>query len=145
MSFQEDVEVVRYELNRGIKANWESDGSDIGASATVDAVDTGTGTGGRLESLRVMGKSEDIGVYVDMDGQTINWSHECKMEYLMETYGCCGLGSLFELVKYDTVNDKYILQLTRPVEFGDRLKIRLKNYSASAQKAHLDCVYIKNS
>ena len=144
MGYPTDVRYKRAWVDRGINRNWAADGSDLPQSQAVEVVSVAN-KAGRLISVQVFSKSTSVYACITIDGVRID--DDGAMETagnLNITYGCCGLGNMMKLVKYDTVNNQYIFELAQPIQFGNSLDVDLFSYS-TGDKASCHVFYEENT
>ena len=144
MGFPTDVNYKRAFVNRGINRLFNSSGSALEAQTAVDVVNI-TGKAGKLLAANLFADSKDVYLMITIDGVRIQDNGVAEQpSNLIKAYGCCGMGSPMRVIRYDTVNDKYVMELTQPIEFGNSLKVQLYTYTAG-DKACGEACYIENT
>jgi len=106
-----------------------------------------TGKSGTIDQVRMMTKvSNKIELKVFRDGEMVTAGWKGLPSQFMETYGCCGNRGIVTLERYDTISDKYILQVNGPLEFKDSFEVRVKNWDGdNPQKCAVDIDWVENS
>ncbi len=144
MGYPTDVRQHAEEHKKGIDANFADSGTALtaGQELSLKAISS---KAGRLESCRLITKSEYCQVKIYLDGVQVNRGYQDTPKALLDTYGYCSDSGLMKLSKYDTVNEEYVLELIQPLEFGDSMEIKVKNNEGSSQKCYCDFVWAENA
>ncbi|MDY6834326.1 MAG: hypothetical protein SVY53_05940 [Chloroflexota bacterium] len=140
MGYPTDVRVQSDQEAAGINLLWQNSGTDLSISETRTLVNI-TGKAGKLLAARLFAKNPNVWLKVAVDGEDILE----VSSYFMSGYSCTGEGLLTVCRKYDTVNDRYIMELSRPIEFGSSLLAQLVNWTGSAAKAFSHVLWIENT
>ena len=140
MGYPTDVRVQSAYENAGINVLWQNAGTDLAASETRTVINI-TGKAGKVLAGSIFTKHINIWLHIAVDGEGVL----DIPSYFMEGYSCTGEGLLTVCRRYDTVNDRYILELARPIEFGYSLLAQLINWSGSAGKAYCRSVWAENT
>ena len=147
MGYPTDVKFKEAVSAKGINGVWDSSGNALGSGEgnQVTVLDTNTGKGGVFIHARLLSKHKDVKIYVLIDDGGILGNSKETPAWLMSAYGCCGQWGPTALVTYDTVNDKYILEVFGPIPFGDRLRVILRQDTGSAQNCCGEVQYVVNN
>jgi len=111
---------------------WSDAGSALGEDALRDILDV-SGPG-RALYVRTHSDNGGLCAYCRLDADDINYGEESPDRFI-DIFGCCGDSGLSALSKYDTVNNKYVMQwlLHRlPQDFNSEFKVWIKNYPGGA-------------
>lgn len=143
MGFPTDVRYNRAWQDRGINRIWGADGSDLPDSSDVSVVSI-SGKAGVLLALELFSKSSDVYVKITVDGNRIDDDGAAEQAgNLYASYGCCGVGTLMRIQKYDMVSNQYVIELVQPIQFGNSLSIAMFAYGAG-KKASCHAFYVAN-
>jgi len=142
MGYPTDVREYCEEYKRGIDANFAGSGTILGTGETW--LKANADKAGKIASCRLVSTHLDIGLRIYVDGYQVNRGYQDTPHAFFDTYGCCGQSQLMKLSRYDTVNDKYVLELAHDLEFGNRFDLKLNNPTGSSQNCYADIVWIEN-
>lgn len=145
MSYDTGASHIAYGAARGINGAWGNEGTDVPAQSYVDVVNTPVA--GEVLRVEMATKSKTMQLIVEMDnnGSSLTSSYAESPKLLYDRWGVCMKMGYLHLMMYDTVNNKYLMAVEGPgLRFFDRLKIRLYNPEATAQKAWVACNYNQN-
>ena len=144
MGFPTDVRLNMAYQRRGLNQGWGDEGTQLGNGQTQDIVNV-TGKAGELLDCRLFSKHADVQLVITIDGELANGNYRETPGYFVNGYGCALRATLISVVRYDTVNDKYVYELTRPIPFGNSLRVELRNYTGSPRKCAGDALWMENT
>ena len=101
---------------------------------------------GELLSCRLFSMHSTTQLFIILDGDASiipGWS-DSPWRFLQQ-YGCTGSQRIMCLKRYDTVNNKYILELANPLPFGNKLKIEAYNPTDEQQYCYVDLTWVENT
>ena len=140
MGYPTDVRVQQDGENAGINLLWDDSGSPLAIDEQRSLVNV-SNKAGKVLAMRLFTKHPSVWITAVVDGENILE----VPSYSMLGYGCCIEGMLTVCRKYDTVNDRYIIELARPVEFGNGFSATLVNWSGAVAKAFSHIIWAENT
>lgn len=147
MGFPTDVRARGYEKSFGIDPQWNDTGDALLDDNVVTAItptDPPTSKAGRLVSCRLFSKNGNIHLRIWLDSILFTYNARESALRMFNSYGCTGQGSYMTLRRYETVDQKYILELAVPLDFGNSMAIELLNQSGAPQRCYVDFNWMQN-
>lgn len=126
MGFPTDVRSKNSSGFYGIDGIWNEIGNEITDNAPHD-IRSATNKAGRLNGVYVMSKNPDLEIHILLDGVDIMGGYKERLSWVMARHGSCGEFGFVVLDRYDTTNDKYVLLVEGPLEYGASLQVYVRN------------------
>ena len=143
MGFPTDVRHHFDHEAMGIDGLFNNSGTllSAGQGKTVKEV---TNKAGRIERVVFVSKFKTLYCRLLLDGQQTTWGYVDRPDCFVAQNGRCGKVGYIHLVRYDTVNDKYVYVIEGPLEFGNSFKVEVYNPEATSQRAYAYLNWLEN-